>query len=109
MTWAFCSGRRGAAGLCSRAIRPRTRSSWARGQSWALYGFGTAYRFTGDRRFLATAQDCADFYVDRTGDRLVPPNDWEEPSPVRPWESSAAAIAAGGLWQLAGLTSDPVR
>ena len=87
----------------------RDDASWARGQSWALYGFGTAYRFTGDRRFLATAQDCADFYVDRTGDRLVPPNDWEEPSPVRPWESSAAAIAAGGLWQLAGLTSDPVR
>jgi len=87
----------------------RDDASWARGQSWALYGFGTAYRFTGDRRFLATAQDCAGFYVDRTGDRLVPPNDWEEPSPVRPWESSAAAIAAGGLWQLAGLTSDPVR
>jgi unsaturated chondroitin disaccharide hydrolase len=86
----------------------RDDGSWARGQSWALYGFGTAYRLTGERRFLATATSCADFYIERTGDRLVPPNDWEEPAPRRPWESSAAAIAAGGLWQLAGLVSDGV-
>jgi len=80
--------------------------SWARGQGWALYGFGTAYRYTGDRRFLQTARACADLYIERTGDALVPPNDWEEPNPTRPWESSAAAIAAGGLWQLAGLVQD---
>ncbi|MBJ7600039.1 MAG: glycosyl hydrolase, partial [Candidatus Nephthysia bennettiae] len=84
----------------------RDDGSWARGQAWALYGFGTAYRFTGERRFLATAARCADFYIERTGERLVPPNDWEEPTPRHPWESSAAAIAAGGLWQLAGLVSD---
>ncbi|NKX52785.1 glycosyl hydrolase, partial [Arthrobacter deserti] len=48
--------------------------SWARGQAWALYGFGTVYRFTGDRRFLDTAVAAADFYREKTGDRLVPPN-----------------------------------
>jgi unsaturated chondroitin disaccharide hydrolase len=84
----------------------RDDGSWARGQAWALYGFATAYRFTGDHRFLGTATQCADFYIDRTGDDLVPPNDWEQPSPPRLWESSAAAVAAGGLWQLAGLISD---
>jgi unsaturated chondroitin disaccharide hydrolase len=83
--------------------------SWARGQGWALYGFGTAYRYTGDRRFLATALQCAQFYIERTGERLVPPNDWEEPNPSLPFESSAAAIAAGGLWQLAGLVQDESR
>ncbi|TPQ23825.1 glycoside hydrolase family 88 protein [Streptomyces sporangiiformans] len=83
--------------------------SWARGQAWALYGFGTVYRHTGDRRFLDTARACADFYIERTGDRLVPPNDWEEPDPERPYESSAAAAAAGGLWQLAGLEPDSDR
>jgi len=87
----------------------RDDGSWARGQAWALHGFGSAYRYTGDRRYLATAQACADFYIERTGDRLVAPNDWEEPSPERPYESSAAAVAAGGLWQLAGLVDDPVR
>jgi unsaturated chondroitin disaccharide hydrolase len=80
--------------------------SWARGQAWALYGFGTVYRFTGDRRFLATARATADFYIERTGQRMVPPNDWEEPNPTRAYESSAAAAAAGGLWQLAGLVDD---
>ncbi len=87
----------------------RDDASWARGQGWAMYGFGTAYRYTGDRRFLDTAIACADFYRERTGDRLVPPNDWEEPSPDAPFESSAAAIAADAFWQLAGLVQDEVK
>jgi unsaturated chondroitin disaccharide hydrolase len=87
----------------------RDDGSWARGQSWALYGFGTAYRHTGDRRFLATARACADFYLEQTGTELIPPNDWAEPAPTYRWESSAAAVAAGGLWQLAGLEQDPHR
>jgi unsaturated chondroitin disaccharide hydrolase len=83
--------------------------SWARGQAWAFYGFGTVYRFTGDRRFLEAAGAAADFYIEKTGDRLVPPNDWEEPNPVRPYETSAGAAAAGGLWQLAGLVQDRTK
>ena len=87
----------------------RSDSSWARGQGWALYGFGTAYALSEDARFLDTAERCADFFLDRTGAAVIPPNDWEEPAPPRPYESSAAAIAASGLWQLAGLTADPDR
>jgi unsaturated chondroitin disaccharide hydrolase len=87
----------------------RADSSWARGQAWALHGFGTAYRFTGDARFLATAQQCADFYIERTPAHGVAPNDWEEPHPAHPYESSAAAIAASGLLQLADLTDEPTR
>ena len=85
----------------------RDDSSWARGQTWALYGFGTAYWLSGDERFLDTAQRCADFYIERTPPHGVPPNDWEEPSPRRPYESSAAAIAASGL--LAARRADPRR
>jgi unsaturated chondroitin disaccharide hydrolase len=84
----------------------RDDSSWARGQGWAMHGFGTAYRYTGDRRFLETASACAEFYIERTAERLVPPNDWEEPHPSVPYESSAAAIAADALWQLACLVQD---
>jgi unsaturated chondroitin disaccharide hydrolase len=87
----------------------RDDSSWARGQAWALYGFGTVYWLSGDERFLDTAQRCADFYLERTPPHGIPPNDWEEPSPRRPCESSAAAIAASGLLQLAALTRDPQR
>jgi unsaturated chondroitin disaccharide hydrolase len=84
----------------------RDDSSWARGQAWALYGFGTCYAFTGDERFLEAAVNTANFYVDRTGDALIPPNDWEEPNPVMKVESSAAAITASGLLQLSQLVDD---
>ena len=33
----------------------RDDSSWARGQAWALYGFGTCYAFTNDKRYLEAA------------------------------------------------------
>lgn len=87
----------------------RGDSSWARGLAWALYGFGTAYDFTRDPRFLATAESCANFYIERTPEHGVPPNDWDEPDPALPYESSAAAIAASGMWRLAKLTGDPAR
>ncbi|HXV44975.1 MAG TPA: hypothetical protein VEC96_18060 [Anaerolineae bacterium] len=87
----------------------RDDSSWARGLAWALYGFGTAYAFSHDARFLATAEACANFYIERTPAHGIPPNDWEEPNPALPYESSAAAITASGLFNLARLTGDPAR
>ena len=87
----------------------RGDSSWARGLAWALYGFGTAYTFTHDVRFLQTAEACANFYIERTPGHGVPPNDWDEPLPAHPYESSAAAIAASGLLNLAKLTGDAAR
>ena len=84
-------------------------SSWARGLAWAMYGFGTAYFYTRDPRFLETAEACANFYIEKTPDIGVPPNDWDEPDPAVPYESSAAAIAAGGFWNLAGLITDKIR
>ncbi|MDH7487320.1 MAG: glycoside hydrolase family 88 protein [Anaerolineae bacterium] len=87
----------------------RGDSSWARGQAWALYGFATAYTFTRDQRFLRTAEACADYYIERTPLSGIPPNDWDEPNPALPYESSAAAIAASGMLDLAGLTPEPGR
>lgn len=81
----------------------RADSSWARGLAWALYGFGAVYELTGDARFLDTAESCAQFYIERTPAHGVPPNDWDEPLPVYPYESSAAAIAASGMLNLAKL------
>ncbi|HEY3289897.1 MAG TPA: glycoside hydrolase family 88 protein [Anaerolineae bacterium] len=87
----------------------RGDSSWARGLAWAIYGFGTAYGFTRDRRFLDTAQSCADFYMEQTPTHGVPPNDWDEPNPLLPYESSAAAITACGLFNLASIATDATR
>ena len=87
----------------------RNDSSWARGLAWALYGFGTVYAFTHDARFLQTAEACANFYIEHTPSHGVPPNDWDEENPQFEYESSAAAIAANGFWNLADLTGDVVR
>jgi len=92
----------------------RGDSAWARGQAWALYGFGTAYSLTGERKYLQTAQMCADFYIENTSfdddapfGPGVPPNDWDEDGSMA--ESSAAAIAASSLLNLAQIVQDPVR
>ncbi|MEX1019742.1 MAG: glycoside hydrolase family 88 protein [Litorilinea sp.] len=87
----------------------RGDSCWARGLTWALYGFGTVYGFTRDARFLQTAEACAQYYMEHTPAHGVPPNDWDEPNPALPYESSAAAIAARGFLNLAELTGDPLR
>jgi len=88
----------------------RGDSCWSRGLAWALYGFGTAYMHAGDPRFLRTAQDCADFYIANCPAGGVPPWDFDAPAESRHLvDTSAAAIAASGLLQLAGLVPDPLK
>ncbi len=79
----------------------RGDSTWARGQAWAIYGFTTAYRYSGDGRLLQAARMAADYYIAHTPEHGVPPNDWLDPDPILPWESSAAAVAAAGMLHLA--------
>jgi unsaturated chondroitin disaccharide hydrolase len=87
----------------------RDDSSWARGLAWALYGFVTVYGFTRDARFLQTAEACAEYYILNTPLHGIPPNDWLDPAPARPYESSAAAIIACGLLNLAEWVEVPSR
>ena len=94
----------------------RGDSTWARGLAWALYGFGTAYSLTKDPHYLKTACMCADFYLEQTpfdeeapGGPGVPPNDYDDPRQPVPYESSAAAITASGLLNLAALVQDPLH
>lgn len=87
----------------------RDDSTWARGHCWALYGFTLAYCHTLDPLFLNTAQGLADYYLLHTPAHGIPPNDWDEPNPAYPYESSAAAIAASGLLSLANCTRDTLR
>jgi unsaturated chondroitin disaccharide hydrolase len=83
----------------------RPDSCWARGLAWAIYGFGTTYRYTQDTRFLETAERCATYYLRRVPEGGVPYWDFDIPAgPARIWDSSAGAIAASGLWNLAELT-----
>lgn len=88
----------------------RGDSCWSRGLTWSLYGFGIAYRYTHDRRFLETAELNADFYIEHTPEDGVPPWDFDAPADRRAQrDSSAAAIAASGLLDLAGFTASRAR
>ncbi len=83
-------------------------STWTRGLAWALYGFTAVHRLAKDGRpplesdeFLGTARKCADCYLRRAPEGLVPPWDFDLPAGApQLWDSSAAAIAASGLWDL---------
>jgi unsaturated chondroitin disaccharide hydrolase len=80
---------------------------WSRGLAWSLYGFTSAYRFTGDPAFLDVARANAGFYLRRTPPGMVPPWDYDLPPGVPAlWDSSAGAIAASGLWDLGEAVSD---
>lgn len=82
-------------------------SMWARGQSWAIYGFTMVYRETKDPRFLDFAQKVADIYLKRLPEDRVPFWDFDDPSiPNAPRDASAAAISASALLELSGYVKD---
>jgi len=88
----------------------RGDSCWSRGLAWALYGFGSAFQYVRDPLLLATAEACADFYILHTPADGVPPWDYDAPPDSRKLlDTSAAAIAAAGLLQLGGLTTDAAK
>jgi unsaturated chondroitin disaccharide hydrolase len=76
-------------------------STWSRGLAWAIYGFTAVHRLSGEEEFLDVARRCAECYLQRAPAGLVPPWDFGAPE-AKPqlWDSSAAAIAASGLWDL---------
>jgi unsaturated chondroitin disaccharide hydrolase len=100
-----------------RPLRGETRqgyaddSCWARGQAWALYGFPLVYGYTGDTAFREVAREVADYYLDRVPADHVPRWDFDAPAEDTTRDSSAAAIAACGLLELASVVpaGDPDR
>lgn|GEM_PF-267097 len=83
---------------------------WARGQSWALYGFTMMYRETRKPEYLARAVRTADFLI---GHRNLPADkipywDYEAAEiPYAPRDASAAAIMASALLELATFADAP--
>lgn len=85
-------------------------STWTRGLAWALYGFAAIHRLSDEPDFLATARRCADCYLRRAPADLIPPWDFDAPADGAPvLDSSAAAIAASGLLDLAELVEDAIE
>jgi unsaturated chondroitin disaccharide hydrolase len=82
-------------------------SCWPRGQAWAIYGAVATARATGKREYLDLAERLAGYYVGRLDERRVPFWDFDDPAiPDAPRDSSAAAITASALLDLAGLHPD---
>ncbi len=78
-------------------------SAWARGQAWAIYGYATCFRYTGDKKYLAQAEKVYDFIFSHRNlpSDLVPYWDFNAPNiPNEPRDVSSAAITASALYEL---------
>ena len=76
-------------------------SAWTRGQAWAIYGFMMSYMHTGKRVYLNTAQKVAHYFIANMPESGLIPVDFRQPKEPMLEDSTAAAIAAGGLIELA--------
>lgn len=76
---------------------------WARGQSWAIYGYTMCYRFTKDPRYLDFACKVTDVYLKGLPEDMVPYWDFNDPMiPNTSKDASAAAVVASALIELSG-------
>jgi unsaturated chondroitin disaccharide hydrolase len=77
-------------------------SCWSRGNAWALYGMANTYRFTRKKEYLHIAQRVANHFIANLPEDMAPPWDFRVPDAANaPRDTSAAAIAASGLLELA--------
>ena len=91
----------------------RGDSCWSRGLAWSLYGFGTCYELTREPDYLATAEAHADYWLAHLPADGVVPWDFDAPEGGKlsraQVDTSAAAIAAVGLLNLARLSTGAAR
>jgi unsaturated chondroitin disaccharide hydrolase len=91
----------------------RGDSCWSRGLAWSLYGFTRSWLQSREPSYLATAMLNADYYLAHTPANGVTPWDYDAPEdgPLsrQQVDTSACAIAASGLLDLADSVADPTR
>ncbi len=78
-------------------------SAWARGQSWALYGYTICYRETKNPVYLKQAEDIAAYLMNHPllPDDKIPFWDFNVPDLTNePKDASAAAVIASALYEL---------
>jgi unsaturated chondroitin disaccharide hydrolase len=81
-------------------------SCWARGQAWGISGFPLVYRYLKDTTLLTSSMALADYFLARLPDDQVCCWDLIFTSNDAQRDSSAAAIAACGLLELASCATD---
>lgn len=86
------------------------KSTWARGQAWAIHNYINAYEATGDDEFLAAGRSAARWYVEHLPEDRVPFYDFDDPTiSAVPKDSCSAAISANALLRLSRLDPSTVR
>jgi unsaturated chondroitin disaccharide hydrolase len=84
-------------------------STWARGHSWAVYGFTMCYRYTKNKEYLKQAEATAKYYINNINmpEDGIPYWDFKDPSiPNAPRDASSAAVMASALIELYNFTKD---
>ncbi|MCZ4223481.1 glycoside hydrolase family 88 protein [Pedobacter rhodius] len=85
-------------------------SMWARGQSWAIYGYTMCFRETKDPVFLDFAQKVTDVYLKSLTVDGIPYWDFNDPAiPNAPKDASAAAVVASALIELSAFVTDKIK
>eukprot|EP00042_Codosiga_hollandica_P017480 m.48271 g.48271 ORF g.48271 m.48271 type:complete len:419 (+) comp47697_c0_seq1:955-2211(+) len=95
--------------VISRSATPQglsVNSTWARGQAWGIYGFTMAYRYTGYSRYLAYAQNLTAYWFANVPSDQIPKWDFDAQPPNDNRDTSAAAITASAMLELAKFTGN---
>ncbi len=78
-------------------------SSWTRGQAWAIYGLTIGFLHTGEKTYLETALQVADYFIANIPESGIIPIDFRQPKEPALMDDTAAAIAASSLLELSKL------
>ncbi|MDR6880818.1 glycoside hydrolase family 88 protein [Bacillus sp. 3255] len=84
-------------------------SSWTRGQAWALYGFIMSYQHTHKEDYLHTAKRVAHYFMANMPENGIIPIDFRQPMEPTYEDSTAAAVAACGLLEIAKAVGERER
>lgn len=94
--------------ICGKTVQGYAdESCWSRGQSWSVYGFALAYKYTKEEKFIEIAKNTAEYFMNNLSAVDMPCWDFAaKDETFAPWDSSAAAICASGLLEVYELTSE---
>lgn len=83
------------------------KSSWSRGQAWALYGFILSYIFTKKEAYLNAAKHVAHYFIANVAlSDWLPLCDFRAPSEPVLYDSTAGACAVCGLIEIGKIVDE---
>lgn len=82
-------------------------SAWSRGQAWGIYGIALSYGYTKDSEYLELFEKVTQYFIKNLPENLIPYWDFIfNDASNEPRDSSAAAIAACGMLEMARFLPD---